>query len=175
MKVDDAIVRSSLDGKETEELVELRDAGTLTPGAMRMVNQILDSREDTVSASPPLLPHRMDSNSGGVLQYLTEHFRGSRPLWSAFWLIGVTGFLSTLTIAWFLLRVRLGRAGSPIAFVAVIGQMALWVVYLAEAATSIWRCAYNTNWRGWGHLARGFLVLLVVAPVLLGGLALLLE
>ena len=35
-------------------------------------------------------------------------------------------------------------------------RLAVWVL------VAMWRCAFNVNWRGWGYIVRGILILTVI-------------
>ena len=51
----------------------------------------------------------------------------------------------------------------------------MWIAYGTLALASIWRCAYNTDWRVWGHLARAFVLGLGLLPLSVGIAAVLLS
>jgi len=89
----------------------------------------------------------------------TEHVRdrgvvrsawnGDTPLWKAFWLYFLMGLTSGVLMA----GCFFGLVGIPyFAVWIVIAPVAVW------AAVSVWRCAFNSPWRGWGYLARAVLI-----------------
>ena len=105
---------------------------------------------------------------------LREHFSGKRPLWSAFWLVGALGFAATVLITMVLAELR-QTAVPPFAVVTGLIQMVIWIGFSTLALASIWRCAYNVRWKVWGHLARAYVIGIVVLPLAIGVAALLLK
>jgi len=74
---------------------------------------------------------------------------GEVRLWKVFWLYFVLALEGAIVVVGYLI----GLFGLPyLALWAVIAPLAVW------AAVSVWRCAFNAGWRGWGYLARIFVV-----------------
>jgi len=72
-------------------------------------------------------------------------WRGEARLWKAFWLY----FVLALNIGVLAVGYVVGTFGLPyLAVWIVIAPIVVW------AAVSVWRCAFNTRWRGWGYIAR---------------------
>ena len=70
---------------------------------------------------------------------------GQAPLWKAFWLYFVLGLHIGITVVAYVV----GLEGLPyLAAWIVIAPVAVW------ASVSVWRCASNARWRGWGYIAR---------------------
>jgi hypothetical protein len=76
-------------------------------------------------------------------------WNGDTHLWTAFWLYFVSGLNFGVLIAGYVF----GLVGLPyFAVWIVIAPAAVW------AAVAVWRCAFNSRWRGWGYLARAALI-----------------
>jgi len=85
---------------------------------------------------------------------IKKSWKGEEKLWKVFWIynfllgglinigIGQTEKLEAEYMLWFLIIVTL-----------------IWVVWVS---VSLWRCAFNASWKGWGYIVRGFLVLSLV-------------
>lgn len=168
MDVDEDTIRSNLEAKESEELVALRNAGTLTDEARVILDQILESRgAEGLEHTEPPQDRAAPKGRPGPVSYVMDHFRGNRPLWSAFWIVGVGGFMVVTFIAMLLMSMRIGRGVSALTLAIGLVQIAVWLGYFTVAPAAIWRCAYNTSRHAWGHLARGFVIILIATPVLL--------
>jgi|GEM_PF-1807145 len=82
---------------------------------------------------------------------------GEVRLWKAFWLY----FVLLLNLGVLVVGYVVGTFGLP--------YLAVWIVMapvMVWAAVSVWRCAFNARWRGWGYLAR----IVVVVQMLLAGI-----
>ena len=76
-------------------------------------------------------------------------WNGDTRLWKAFWLYFVLGLNFGVLIAGYVF----GLVGFP--------YFAVWIVIapaVVWAAVSVWRCAFNSRWRGWGYIARAVLI-----------------
>ncbi len=79
---------------------------------------------------------------------LTRLFRGEEPLWKAFWLFGVVGWVLVFQLATLLSEILHSydiRDATSL----------VWGIYLSVA---VWRCATNTQWRYWGYAARAVII-----------------
>ncbi len=79
----------------------------------------------------------------------TLAWQGQTPLWKVFWLYN---FLGSVIIG-LILNVLIPSHGARWFIGVLVG-----VPFYGWSLVSLWRCAYNTKWVGWGHIAR-FLVL----------------
>ena len=88
-------------------------------------------------------------------------WNGNERLWKVFWIYNWL-FGAAFDLAWQVAEPRL-----PVAAQAVLGLLALvWAVWVL---VSLWRCAFNSSWRGWGYIVRGFVVVCVLATILVVG------
>ena len=112
---------------------------------------------------PPLTPTAseifMNANDslpsprkGGTGRY----WRGEERLWKAFWLLWVLGWWAISTIA-----ILFQKAGDLPAYSAAL----IILLYMLCAGAGVWRCAFNVGWRGWGHIARGVVVIFILLVV----------
>ena len=143
MEIDRDELRQNFATKSDEELLDLHAAGTLTEIACDVLDTELAGRGVTIPARPeaPIGPQ-------GRPQSLKAHWEGKASLASAYWLVGVAGGI----VFGFLFNLL---ASSSAIFLIVIA----WFPYIIFATVSIWRCAWNSSWRGWGYLARTMVVL----------------
>jgi len=141
-------------GKIDDELLRLHSAGTLTDVAYEALEAELARRSVPIPKRPeaPVAPK-------GRPQSLGAHWRGKASLASAYWLIGALGGLLFSMLANML-------SATPIVLLVFLA----WIPYSVFALVSIWRCAWNTNWNGWGYLARASVLLngVYVLAVLVG-------
>jgi len=80
-------------------------------------------------------------------QSLKAYWSGEARLLSAYWGLGVG--VNSLFLAIYLL-LSMGQYAQLLLIV--------WIPYLVFAYVSIWQCADNTEWKVWGYLARGVVI-----------------
>jgi hypothetical protein len=80
-------------------------------------------------------------------------WNGKSPLWVAYWIWGVL----VGNILAFLLIATLGVFG-----------FLIFMPYAIWSTVSIWRCAFNTNWIGWGYIARTLVVIVFIVGFING-------
>jgi hypothetical protein len=84
-------------------------------------------------------------------------WQGNEKLWKVFWLYNT--LLGSALLYAMDYSARLGT----IVEVAIYLVVLVWVVWVA---VGLWRCAFNTQWRIWGYLARGAVILTVAGGIL---------
>jgi hypothetical protein len=84
-------------------------------------------------------------------------WKGLEPLWKAYWIYFVVGNIAINNLADFVLS-----TGN---FYALVGYLIFIVAYLIWAITSVWRCAFNTEKKYWGYIARAIVVIGPVAGI----------
>ena len=88
-------------------------------------------------------------------------WKGNERLWKVFWIYNWL-FGAAFDLAWKAAEPRL-----PIAAEVVLALLGLvWGVWVI---VSLWRCAFNASWRPWGYIARGLVVVSVLAGILVVG------
>jgi hypothetical protein len=127
-----------------DELLELYSAGTLTDVAYQVLEAELSRRGIAI-------PQRHEAPQGRP-QSLRAHWQGRASLASAYWLIGVLGGIVVST----LLTLAVTLVDSTLVHLLVL---LAWITYDIFALVSIWRCAWNTSWKGWGYMARAVVLL----------------
>ena len=148
MEVDRSELAENYETLSDNELLAQHLAGTLTDLAYEVLEAELAERGIAI----PKRPEASDALQGRP-QSLRAHWQGQASLASAYWLIGMLG-----SLVFALLFNLLGsQQAALLVFLA-------WIPYTVFALVSIWRCAWNTSWKGWGYIARA-LVLLNVASV----------
>jgi hypothetical protein len=138
-------------------LVERRAAGTLTDLATQVVDELLPERDEPIPVQVAPDCAEAPAEFPGLLLYLLRHFSGRGQLASAFWVIGFGGLVLMVLVSGLLMTVGQGALS--------LVRLPVWVIFGTVAMASIWRCAYNTSWHGWGHLARAFVTALGVIPI----------
>ena len=78
---------------------------------------------------------------------LRAHWEGRASLASAYWGIGVLGGVVFALLLYFV--------NSDVIFALVFIALIPFSVF---AVVSIWRCSWNTNWIGWGYIARTVII-----------------
>ena len=84
------------------------------------------------------------------MAFIVTWFIGEDRLWKPFWLGG--GVLGLLVSSLFVTVIVTEALPFVVAYVLFLGFQ-VWLM------VSVWNCAYNVDWRGWGHMARGVIVL----------------
>lgn len=91
-------------------------------------------------------------------RYIMKARNGEERLWIVFWLYNVLGiFLFRILFALLdiVLTEKNARMGMLI-FACVF--VVLVIVYFIWALASLWKCAFNVGWKGWGYLGRAYVV-----------------
>jgi hypothetical protein len=79
---------------------------------------------------------------------LKSYWSGEASLLSAYWGLGVG--VNAIFLAIYLLLNR-----GQFAYLLLI----VWIPYMVFAYVSIWQCADNTEWKVWGYMARGVVIM----------------
>ncbi len=136
--------------------------------------------EDQISSPPDQDPTPPKQGN-----FIVRYWRGEEKLWKAYWLFGFLGsgifgsalgfgmgmglfvFLPAIGRSPITLGVNLGmfhfiftqsfERGLPIFL--DLGVLVLAAVYTIWVVVSIWNCAWNVRWEGWGVIARGLVVI----------------
>ena len=91
------------------------------------------------------------------LDFVRSSWDGSERLWKVFWIYGVMAGTAIGTGVHFASKVL--SVPELLLVTATALSWALWVT------VSLWRCAFNSSWRGWGYGVRAGIVLGVTAIV----------
>lgn len=132
------------------ELLRLEASGELTESAYKVLEKELTKRGIHI-------PQR-----GKVKIYpqsLLAHWKGKARLSGAFWFLWVLGNFA------FAIATRI-VGGEELTASGVLVNL-IWLPYLVFAAIAVWRCAFNTGWKGWAYLARAFVLINGVTLALL--------
>ena len=128
------------------ELLGRHASGELTDIAYSILEKELARREIPI----PERPSEAEIETRRP-QSLRAHWEGKASLASAYWFIWVTGSFV------FGILVKLTETQGA----QIIGEILffVYIVYLVFAAVSVWRCAWNTSWKGWRYIARTIVAL----------------
>lgn len=107
------------------------------------------------------------------MNWLKRLWKGEAKLWQAFWLLPLLlgcALLFPLATCW----LSLDEAGREAVGLWVMDNFVLYMVGLVVCAiplcsfysVSVWRCAFNCGWQGWGYIARVYVVLNILSFVL---------
>lgn len=90
---------------------------------------------------------------------VNKAWKGEERAWKVFWIYSlVLGFLFEKLLE---VIVKLDNGYLTILYAIVI---LVWIVW---CSASMWKCAFNTNWKYWGYLTRGLMVLIPVSIIVL--------
>ena len=100
------------------------------------------------------------------MKAIGRSWRGEEKLWHVFWLYHVLGGIALV-----------GGVGFGVSILAP----ALWrlfglcivLPYLIWVFVSLWRGAFNCEWKGWAYISRAYVLLMavIIAAGLVGGLS----
>jgi hypothetical protein len=94
---------------------------------------------------------------------IKDAWTGQQKLWKVFWLYGV---VSGAVIAFILAQIP---SSSPIVFLPVYIFAVGWWFWVS---VSLWSCAFNVEWKGWGYAARVLVAFPIVGVIVSFGLVL---
>ena len=86
--------------------------------------------------------------------FFLNYWHGKERLWKAFWLIGILGriLVATFVIIFAIIGKSIGLTWS----IAILSFLFI-SIYIIWSFVSIWRCAFNTQNKNWGYVARIFI------------------
>jgi hypothetical protein len=100
------------------------------------------------------------------MEWISRAWRGEEKCWKVFWVYGVFA-----GVIWSVLNWSLEGLFSSFPILQYV-WIILRVVYNLWQFVSLYRCAFNLEWRFWGYIARGytlFVPALVIIGLLIGG------
>lgn len=128
------------------ELLKMHTSGELTDIAYNILETELTLRGISIPQ------HKDKPEVKRRPQSLRAHWKGQASLVSAYWLLWILGgalfYLSLLLL--------IKSQASQAIFVSVVF---VWFAYIAFSGVSVWRCAWNSSWKGWGYLARVIVII----------------
>jgi len=96
-------------------------------------------------------------NQNFWLWWLRRHWEGKARLYRAFWFVGILPSVS--------FNFLYALAGDNLVLIGVISLFSVpWTFF---ALVSIWRCAWNVGWLGWGYVARILVVVNIISALLI--------
>ena len=136
-----------------EELLSLHSSGGLTEVAYNALEMELSRRgvsipERTAEETAPL---------EGGFPSLRAYWEGKASLASAYWLLGYLGHLVLGVIYKIIATQELFLLNTIFLLISTI--------YSVFTYISIWRCAWNTSWKGWGYIVRAFIAIGAIGAV----------
>lgn len=116
--------------------------------------------DNALAPSPP--PQKRMSE---MKRYIIRARNGEERLWKIFWLNIVLGsfvFRILFAAEQFVLSaidIPMGWNIFRVIFIIVsLVFTVLLIVYFVWALHALWKCSFNVQWKGWGYLARAFIV-----------------
>ena len=115
---------------------------------------------DTALQRQTIAPDQRALTPAALAEFVATCWRGGERLWKVFWLFGVVGAAAVGYVVGLVegvVRSSPMWIGAGVMFwgLAVVASVA----YQVWAYVSIWRCAFNAGWKGWGAIARALAVL----------------
>ncbi|MFZ5523562.1 MAG: zinc ribbon domain-containing protein [Pseudomonadota bacterium] len=96
-------------------------------------------------------------------RYIIRAWNGEERLWIVYWLYNVLGiFLLRLLAAIGVIAITAINAFIVKAIVGIV-FLVLYIAYFIWAVGSLWKCAFNVKWKGWGYLGRAYVLMFVFA------------
>ena len=83
--------------------------------------------------------------------FFFNYWNGKEKLWKAFWLIGMLGRIIVALIV--IIFLQIGQIIGLTWSIAILSILFI-LIYIIWSVVSIWRCAFNTKNKNWGHAAR---------------------
>lgn len=156
----ESLVKTYCD-KENAELLAFYSSDTLTELAREVLEQELANRGITIPNNLGDLNVSSKLSIKSRPQSLKAHWEGKASLASAFWLIGVVG-CAIFKIMVYGLEVIITAPESASLHTSIkitLGLLyffsyILSIPYVIFAMVSIWHCSWNSDWKGWGYIAR---------------------
>ena len=147
--------------KENAELLAFYSSDTLTELAREVLKQELTNRGITIPnhSGDSVVSSKFSIKSRP--QSLKAHWEGKASLASAFWLIGVVGsaILKIMVYGLEAIITAPEPASLHTSIKITLGLLyffsyILSIPYAIFAMVSIWRCSWNSDWKGWRYIAR---------------------
>lgn len=84
--------------------------------------------------------------------WFVRSWRGHEPAYKVFWFYGVP-----INLIFYVLGAIVGymAATNPQVVSLVLIAAPIYLVFIVWFCVSLWRCAFNVGWKGWGYLSRG--------------------
>ena len=95
----------------------------------------------------------------GSANRFVRSWRGKERAYKVFWFYAVP-----INLVFYVLGAIAGyvAATNPAVSMLILVAAPVYLVFLAWFCVSLWRCAFNVGWSGWGYLSRGWVALVVV-------------
>ena len=98
-----------------------------------------------------------------IVSTIKSAWIGQQKLWRVFWLYGVA---LGVVIVFILAQIP---SSSPILFLPLYLFVVGWWFWVS---VSLWSCAFNVDWKGWGYASRALVAIPIVSVLLSLGLVL---
>jgi hypothetical protein len=96
------------------------------------------------------------------LSAMKRAWNGEESLWRVFWLYNILGVLLLGLIEKFCHAFLIAAERDNQSYIGMTifydVVAILFFPYIVWALASLWRCAFNTGWKGWGYLGRAYVV-----------------
>ena len=101
-------------------------------------------------------------NEDSPNSWIVDSWRGKSPAYKVFWVYAVS-----INLLFSVSGVAAGYFSAFYSWISYIGFLIapLYLIFIVWFCLSLWRCAFNVDWSGWGYLSR-VLVALVAAGTL---------
>ncbi|HEY4697244.1 MAG: hypothetical protein A3J49_12470 [Gallionellales bacterium RIFCSPHIGHO2_02_FULL_57_16] len=113
------------------------------------------SSQQTRSLIPELPPQERKSA-------MKRAWNGEERLWKIFWLYNILGVLFFVVIGKFCQAFLIAAENNNRSYIGMTIFMSVIMIlsipYIIWALISLWRCAFNAGWKGWGYLGRAYVV-----------------
>jgi hypothetical protein len=162
MQIDRDSLSKKYRGKTDDDLLNLHSSGDLTEAAYEVIESEMGRRNIPIPQRPEI-----DDRYKNTQSVIKNYWYGKARLANAFWLLGVLGgVFATFIFRVFLNLVVLQIPNFPLRIILLSISFIFLLGFIIFVYVSIWRCAWNTDWKGWGYIAR-FLIFLKISIILM--------
>jgi len=97
-----------------------------------------------------------------IKDWLLDVWNGNETLHVVFWYYGVLGLLAIIFTA----NITISVLGPSLSQFIIYPLVILLYLYFLWVTVSVWRSAFNVQWKGWGYMARAFVVISFASSIL---------
>jgi hypothetical protein len=92
------------------------------------------------------------------LDAILASWKGHERLWKVFWIYN--GLFGTAV------GIGVAAAAKVLPWPALLVIAVFVLIWVVWVTVSLWNCAFNSSWRGWGYIVRAGVVLGIIAIVI---------
>ena len=95
---------------------------------------------------------------------IARAWKGEERLWRVFWIYVILGSVVINLVQTILVSIETAGEITRVWNIIIVGVWSfISLLYFIWAMTSLWKCAFNTRWKGLGNLSRAFVILVLIS------------